>query len=231
MARVLVVSGSPGDEVLGCGGTLALHARRGDEIRVAVLGDGWTSRMPSHAKGIETVDLDVLETQEREALRILGVQTIEYHRYADNRFDVIPLLDLVKTVEKIKETFAPDIVYTNSPFDLGIDQERTCRAVVTAFRPLPGDNRTALYCFEVLSSTGWRAEEAARVFSPNVFVNIRETLDAKLAAFKRLSSEVRAWPHSRSSESIDHLARSRGAFAGLDAAEAFMLLREVRDVK
>jgi len=35
--RVLVVAPHPDDEVLGCGGTLAFHAQRGDEVRVLVL--------------------------------------------------------------------------------------------------------------------------------------------------------------------------------------------------
>ena len=31
--RILVIAAHPDDEVLGCGGTLALHARAGEEVR------------------------------------------------------------------------------------------------------------------------------------------------------------------------------------------------------
>jgi LmbE family N-acetylglucosaminyl deacetylase len=39
-SRVLVFAPHPDDEVLGCGGALALHARRGDHVRVVVVSDG-----------------------------------------------------------------------------------------------------------------------------------------------------------------------------------------------
>ena len=38
--RVLVVSAHPDDETLGAGGTVARHARHGDEVWVCVLTDG-----------------------------------------------------------------------------------------------------------------------------------------------------------------------------------------------
>jgi N-acetylglucosamine malate deacetylase 1 len=36
---------------------------------------------------------------------------------------------------------------------------------------------------------------------------------------------MRDWPHSRSYEAVEHLARWRGACVGVEAAEAFMLGR------
>lgn len=42
--RVLVVAPHPDDETLGCGGTLALHARGGDSVTVLVVTDGGGSR-------------------------------------------------------------------------------------------------------------------------------------------------------------------------------------------
>jgi len=40
MTRVLVLAAHPDDEVLGMGATIALHADRGDEVRVVCLTDG-----------------------------------------------------------------------------------------------------------------------------------------------------------------------------------------------
>jgi LmbE family N-acetylglucosaminyl deacetylase len=227
MANVLVVCASPGDEVLGCGGTLARHARRGDTVRVLVLGDGWTSRVRSAEKGFEALDLDVLEEQSRSALARLGVETISYLRFPDNRFDTLALLDIVKTIEDAKRDFDADVVYTNSPYDLSVDQRFTVEAVLTAFRPLPGDNKATLMAFEVLSSTEWNQTGGRQGFAPNCFVDISDTLADKLAAYRAIYSEQRPWPHARSIEALEHLARSRGAAVGLEAAEAFLLLREV----
>ena len=43
MKKVLVVCAHPGDEILGCGATLALHVRHGDQVRVMIMGDGCAS--------------------------------------------------------------------------------------------------------------------------------------------------------------------------------------------
>jgi len=38
--RVLVLAAHPGDELVGCGGTLALHAAQGDSVQVVIAFDG-----------------------------------------------------------------------------------------------------------------------------------------------------------------------------------------------
>jgi LmbE family N-acetylglucosaminyl deacetylase len=216
--RILVVSAHIGDEVLGCGGTLALHVSCGDAVRVLVL----------HEKGLEALDIDAFEAQGRDALDLLGLESVRFSRLPDNRFDRKPFLDIVKTIETEKADFQPTRVYTNSPFDLGLDERITCRAVVTAFRPQPGDNLIELVAFEVLSSTEWNCSMGGRQFEPNLFMDISTTLSTKLAAYGRLTTETRPWPHARSQAAIEHRARSRGASVGLPAVEAFMQMRSVR---
>lgn len=226
MKNILVVSAHPGDAIFGCGGTLALHAQRGDNIQVIVFGDGWTSRVKSFAKGMEMIDLGPLEESEKNALGAIGISRVKHCRLPDNRLDDVPLLDLVKLVEEAKTRFSPDVVYTNSPHDLNMDQQRTCKAVVTAFRPLPGDKPADLLAFESPSSTEWNALDAG--FRPTVHVDIDTTLGLKKNAAAMLPSEVRKWPHPRSPEGIEHLARYRGTCAGIEAAEAFILMRSIR---
>jgi LmbE family N-acetylglucosaminyl deacetylase len=62
---------------------------------------------------------------------------------------------------------------------------------------------------------------------PNWFQDISTVLDRKLKALECYSDEMRPWPHSRSLDAVTHLARWRGASAGLEAAEAFMLARRI----
>lgn len=226
--KILVVGAHIGDEILGCGGSLARHIAGGARVRVLVLGEGWTSRTKSLEKGLEALDIDAFEAQGLEALSVLGVESVRFNRLPDNRFDQVPFLDVVKVVEEEKAAFQPTKVYTNSAFDLGLDQRMACRAVITAFRPQPGDNGADLLAFEVLSSTEWNCAPSGGQFEPNLFVDIDAVLRTKLAAFARLETETRPWPHARSSEAIEHHARSRGASVGLAAAEAFMLMRSVR---
>lgn len=227
MSRILVVSPNASDAVLGCGGTLAKRVATGDEVKLMILSDGLTSRARSLELGLQAIDLDILEEQGRAAASTLGIHNVEFFRLPDNRLDQIPLLDLVKTIETAKTRFQPDVVYTTSDCDLGMDQKRTSLAVVTAFRPQPGDNLAALYAFEVRSSTEWNFYERDRFFRPDTFVEIRTTLDLKLRAFQALTLEQRPAHHARSVEAVIDHARLRGCHVGLEAAEAFVLLRAV----
>ena len=51
--------------------------------------------------------------------------------------------------------------------------------------------------------------------------------ERKRDALEAYASEMRSWPHARSLEAVEHLARWRGAQVGVDAAEAFCLLRQL----
>jgi len=59
----------------------------------------------------------------------------------------------------------------------------------------------------------------------NVFVDISGFLGKKLKAMEIYSSEMDEFPFPRSRESVEALARVRGATSGFKAAEAFQLLR------
>jgi LmbE family N-acetylglucosaminyl deacetylase len=50
----------------------------------------------------------------------------------------------------------------------------------------------------------------------------------KRQALEAYAAEMRPWPHARSIEALEHLARWRGAQVGVEAAEAFCLLRGLR---
>jgi len=43
-SKILVIAAHPDDEVLGCGGTIAGYAGKGDEVYCLILGEGATSR-------------------------------------------------------------------------------------------------------------------------------------------------------------------------------------------
>ena len=70
-----------------------------------------------------------------------------------------------------------------------------------------------------------------RAFRPNTFVDISRTLEAKIAALRCYESEIRPFPHPRSPEAIEAIARRWGSVAGFRAAEAFELIRAIRPGK
>ncbi|HKP95122.1 MAG TPA: PIG-L deacetylase family protein [Fibrobacteria bacterium] len=224
-STVLVVAAHPDDEVLGCGATMAAHARKGDRVHVLILAEGLTSRDPERNRGSRAGGLSRLARAARKAHSILGVSGTTLEAFPDNRMDSVPLLDVVKVIESRIAAVRPDVIYTHHAGDLNIDHRVVHQAVATACRPLPGTALRSLLCFEVPSSTEWQIQSPASAFAPNWHVDVTDTLALKLKALKAYASEMRPWPHSRSLEAVEHLARWRGASAGWDAAEAFMLGR------
>lgn len=227
MKTVLVVAAHPDDELLGCAGTIARHVRAGDEVHIAILAEGSTSRDQQRNAASRGAELNALVESAQAAGRTLGVHSVECLGLPDNRLDSVDLLDVVKAVEALIVRRRPNIVYTHHVGDVNIDHEIVHRAVYTACRPIPGHAVERLLAFETVSSTEWTPAASGVAFMPNWFVDISSTLDAKLAALAAYESEMRDWPHPRSLRAIEHLARWRGATIGVDAAEAFVLMRHV----
>lgn len=222
----LVVAAHPDDEVLGCGATMARLARTGERVHVLILGEGSTSRATTRAGGDHDL-VDALESMARAAADAVGAASVRFGGLPDNRFDSVDLLDVVKVVEQAVTELRPDAVYTHHGADLNLDHRRTHEAVLTATRPLPGTIVAEVLAFEVLSSSEWRFGSSG-TFRPNVFVDVTDSLDAKHAALRAYDAEMRDFPHPRSHDAVDALARLRGSTVGVVAAEAFELVRSVR---
>ena len=227
MKSIMVIAAHPDDEVLGCGGTIAWHTDNNHEVNVLIVSEGITSRS-NNRDSIKNKDfLTDLKKNAEKANEILGVRGIQFLDYPDNRLDSVDRLDVIKSIEKAISENKPDTIYTHFASDLNIDHRIVQEAVITAARPLPGNQIKTVLSFEIASSTDWQTSGKYQSFSPNWYVDISKHLDRKLSALEIYSSEMRDWPHARSIEAIQYNAKLRGSQIGTDAAEAFQLLRHL----
>lgn len=226
--RVLVIAAHPDDEVLGCGGTIARLAADGVRVGIRILGEGWTARDARRTRHRRARQLQALRRDAAAAARLMGVSDLAFDALPDNRFDTVDDLDIIKRVERWVHAFKPDVIYTHHPGDLNVDHRATFRAVLTATRPLPGCSVRELYAFEIASSTEWSFQRLGRPFQPNVFLDISQTIEAKIRAMERYRNEVRTSPHPRSAEVLRANAQRWGSVVGAKYAEAFELIRGLR---
>jgi LmbE family N-acetylglucosaminyl deacetylase len=224
---ILVVAAHPDDEVLGCGGTIARHAVAGDIVQVLIVAEGSTSRQQQRDRDQAAEELSSLAQAARTAGAILGAAGVELLDLPDNRLDSLDRLDLIKQIEARIARHQPQVVYVHHAGDVNIDHRRLHEAVITACRPTPGQPVRRLLSFEVASSTEWQPPGSAPAFQPNWFVDITVHWPRKRQALEAYAAEMRPWPHARSMAALEHLARWRGAQVGVEAAEAFCLLRHV----
>ena len=218
--NVLVVVAHPDDEALGAGAAIARHAAAGDSVSVLFLTNGTSAR-----DGASAAEARARRSCAETAAPIMGVTDLRFEDFPDNAMDTVALLEIVKAVERAASAAEPDIVYLHHAGDLNIDHQIAARATLTCFRPLPGARAKKLLAFEVPSSTGW--DHAGVPFVPNLFLDAHVLLETKLKAVAAYAPELRDFPHARSLESIRARAMAWGTQAGLEAAEPFVMLREV----
>jgi len=223
--KILIVAAHPDDEVLGCFGTVARLIKEGYEAYTLILGEGKTSRDDTRIAENKKDEIDLLNAEIQKANDTIGIKKVFVESFADNRFDSVDLLDIIKIISKVKEEIKPDIIFTHYEHDLNIDHQLTYKAVITATRPMEDECVKEIYSFEILSSTEWNYPLS---FSPDVFFDISDTLDVKLDAMKEYNSELCEYPHPRSLEGIELNAKYQGIKVGKKHAEAFKSIRVIR---
>ena len=224
---ILVIAAHPDDEVLGCGGTVARLAAEGDRVFLAIFGEGITSRYQDRSQA-EPGLIKALHGKSVQVGQLLGAKDVFLYGLPDNRFDTLPLLDVIKSVEELIERLRPEVLFTHHPADLNIDHVVLHRAVMTATRPMAGQVVKDIYAFEIASSSEWSFGQFAPAFQPSVFFDIAGTLQKKIDAMQLYESEARPFPHPRSPDALRAIAQRWGSVVGLYAAEAFTLIRSVR---
>jgi N-acetylglucosamine malate deacetylase 1 len=225
---ILVVAAHPDDEVLGCGASIAKWSEAGELIHVLIMAEGVTSRADYRDLESNKKELSGLAKSAHRAVEILGGTSVKLLNFPDNRMDSFDILDIIKAIEMEIARLQPDTVVTHHAGDVNIDHRIIHEAVVTACRPQLGQTVRKLLAFEVSSSTEWQPPGSAPTFQPNWFEDVTTSFEKKSIALSEYKSELRDWPHPRSLQGIEVLARWRGATVGCELAESFMLLRNFR---
>ncbi len=221
----MVIAAHPDDEILGCGGLLLRLKKEGSKLYALILGEGMTSRGEKYKEKIKE-----LRNCAKKSSSIIGFNEIYFEDFPDNKFDTVPLLNIIKIAEKHIGKIKPDIIFTHHKGDLNIDHRLTYQAVITACRPRTGFKHPTIYSFEIPSSTEANVNTSEDMFKPNYFVKIKKTeMEKKKAALKEYKSEIRKYPNSRSIKGIEIMAKDWGRKIGVEYAEAFELVREILD--
>ena len=215
--KILIIAAHPDDEILGCGGTIA-KLKETNDINVLFMTNGVSSR------GGNKKDIIKRKKACLNLFKYLSLPTPAFFNFPDNQMDKVPLLKIVKKIEKKIRYLKPETIITHYSHCLNIDHRMTFEAVITACRPINNLSVKKILSFEVQSSTDW-ALFKGKNFQPNYFVDISNHIKKKIKLIKFYKDELRNYPHSRSIYSIKSLASIRGVSCGVKYAEAFYLNR------
>lgn len=221
MSSILVIAPHPDDEILGVGGTMIKHVQSGNAVHVCIV-----------TRGVEPFfSNDLIETTRGEARvchRTIGIKETFFLDFPSVILDKEYRHEINgKLLDVIQKTL-PDEVYIPHWGDMQKDHQIVTEACMVALRPKYEHIVKQIYAYETLSETGWNIPNVQNEFIPNVYVDISEQLQAKLDAMRTYQTQLSDYPNPRSLEAVEALAKYRGSTVNVRAAEAFMLIREMK---
>ena len=171
--RVLALAPHPDDETIGCGGSLALHARAGDPVRVVFLTNG----ARGDTTGRMTKEAYVLLRQQEgaEACARLGIRDVEFWPYEDR--SLAGARGALRRIMDLIDDFRPELVYAPSPLEFHPDHRAACILLCDAIGACEGDFQVAFY-------------EVGQPVRVNVLVDITPVLGEKEEAVKAYKSQL-----------------------------------------
>lgn len=219
--KILVVAVHPDDETLGCGGTLLKHKANGDEIYWLII---------TEAKVEDGFDVKSIEKRKNEIKKVSKLyqfsKTINLE-LATMRIDEYSMSELINKISKAINEIEPNIIYLPFKGDVHSDHRKIFEASYSCTKSFRYPFIKKIYMMETLSETEFAPSTKEDSFIPNVFVDISEYMDKKLEIMKIFESEMDKHPFPRSVRNIKALGTFRGATAGCEYAESFILLKEI----
>ncbi|MCK9903555.1 hypothetical protein CC117_29050 [Parafrankia colletiae] len=226
MSRVLVVAPHPDDEVLGCGGSIALHRRAGRTVGVLYLtsGEHASPTVPPEELG------PIRETEAVAATGVLGVpaDALTWLRFPDGGLDSRDPGQL-GAVMAVLRRFRPTLLYLPHPGDGSFDHREAAALCLRAAGMAGSAN------FPEWGGRPWWVptilgyEVWSPIVDPAYTEDITDALDVKVAALGCYRSQTQAAKGARQADYIGeparYLAGYRGAMAGGGFREAFSVHR------
>ena len=228
----MAIVAHPDDIEFSCVGTLARWALAGARISYVLCTSGDVGiDTPGMTKARAT---EIREAESREAARIANATEVIFLREPDGMLQAT--LELRKQLVREIRRFKPEVVVTGDPTIVWAgadyinhpDHRAAATAALDATFPAAGQPNL----FEELSAEGYSAHKPRKVYvtswdeDVDLYVNIEETIDIKVAALRAHLSQMKDWdPES----TIKDWAAERAKGKEMAYAEGFRVVTLVDD--
>jgi LmbE family N-acetylglucosaminyl deacetylase len=223
---VLVIAPHADDETLGMGGSIARFAREGKRVVVAVLTGPGEGQHPLWPREV----WDEVRGEASEAMQVLGVKELLFENLPAACLGETPTHVINRTVSDVIAKVQPEELYLPYLHDLHSDHFAISYAALVHARGYLDSAKSIrlLAMYETPTETHLFPGTLAPPFVPNLWVDIGDTIETKLRAWSCYRSQQKEGSTPRSANVLRALATARGAEVGVEAAEAFLILRARR---
>ncbi|MEP7360444.1 MAG: PIG-L deacetylase family protein [Chloroflexota bacterium] len=227
--RVLVIVAHPDDADFGIAGTMARWIRAGTVARMVCCTSGDAGGDDATADPLELAR--TRETEQRAAAAVVGYEGVDFLHRPDGALEND--LALREQLVRIIRTFKPDAVLAMDPtviisprgFVQHVDHRNAGMAALDAVYPAARNAMAFPHLVTVDGLAPWDVNQLYLFFtdSANVWVDISDTIDTKIAALHEHVSQLRK--PAELEGMLRSWAAESGAEIGTAAAERFRWLK------
>lgn len=218
--KILVIAPHADDEILGVGGTIAKYVHEGHKVYVCVVTTGHTSMFSEEM-------LAKLRNEALSAHSYLGIEETFFLDLPAVLLSEVNKYEINQKIGNVIDKVDPEVVFIPHFGDMHLDHFIVSQSAMVGVRPKKTHKILEVYSYETLSETEWNIPHGANVFIPNTYVDISKFIDKKIIAMEIFKTQLIDFPHPRSTKAIKSLAHLRGSTIGVEAAEAFSLIRKI----
>ena len=214
--HVLAIGAHPDDIEFGCFGTLQRHINDGDDVTLLVM--SYSDVTDAHTGNV-TRDSDISKQEALEAANILGVEVI-LGPFIDTQ--ILFNSKTIKFIENIIKERGINWVYTHWAGDTHQDHINTLNATMSAARLVKN-----VLCYEQVPLPRITTTYPVATY----YVDITDTINTKIVGCKCHSSQINKFTDHGFNilDNVKTLARYRGNQCGVKYAEAFNILKMVKE--
>ncbi len=198
LKKVMVFAPHPDDDILGCGGTLAQHTKKGAQVTIVYMTSGDAEKL-SGVTGPELAR--IREEEAKKGAAKVGVSDLVFLRHPDGK--LARSQEIVKEVAALILKYKPEVIYMPHKEDAHKDHQTTFWIVEKAIREVStvGAHRIPLVlCYEVWTPL----QKFTHKIDTSDFIEI------KLAALSEHKSQLAGASNTNYVDAVKALNRYRG---------------------
>jgi len=228
------IQAHPDDQEFTIAGTLARWVQKGCQVVSVIVTSGDSgSNDPSKGADYKPILAHLREEEQIAANLLLGIRETAFLHYPDGELQAT--MGLRKDLTRLIRLYKPEVVVTGDPTRLfhGSDYinhpDHRAAAEAAIYATFPSAETRLI--FTDLLDEGYEPHNVKKLYlhgaeEPDVWVDISETLDLKVAALKAHASQLGDWDPE---EMIKEWAAETGKGKKLMAAEAFKVMTLVEE--